>query len=337
MTADFRSDTFTIPTQGMLEAMFSAQVGDDVWEEDPTVKQLESRMARDFGLDFGLFCPSGTMANQIALRIHTRPQDEVICDWFSHIHHYEAGGPASNSNLSLKLIQTDRGILSAELIESAINPEDVHFPPSRLVVLENTCNKGGGYSYELEDVKAIKDLCLRGGLFLHLDGARVFNAIISKGYSTMEIGSHLDSISICLSKGLGCPIGTVLLINGEEKYKEAKRVRKAFGGGMRQAGYLAAAGLYALDHQIDRLSEDHERARQIGDILKKSSLCTELKEIETNIVIFKSARPAPETIEDLKNQGILVAGMGNDWIRFVTYLGIEDEHIEALSNAVKAR
>lgn len=331
MIADFRSDTLTIPTREMLNSMMAARVGDDVWEEDPTVIELEKKMAAMFGMETGLFCPSGTMANQIAIRIHTRQQDEVICDYFSHINHYEAGGPASNSQVSLKLVKTEKGILSANDISKAINPVDVHFPPSRLVVLENTCNKGGGYSYAFEGLREIREISHQKDLTIHIDGARIFNATTSQGYSPLEIGRICDSISICLSKGLGCPVGTVLLFKDKEQLFFAKRVRKAFGGGMRQAGYLAAAGLFALENNIDRLEEDHRRAKEIGKIISKQGFCEDIKEVETNIVLFRSNIGSSEFIQKLKNKGILVAGMGDEWIRFVTYLGIEDDHIQYFS------
>ncbi len=331
MIADFRSDTLTIPTREMLNSMMAARVGDDVWEEDPTVIELEEQMAAMFGMEAGLFCPSGTMANQIAIRIHTRQQDEVICDYYSHINHYEAGGPASNSQVSLKLVKTEKGILSANDIAKAMNPVDVHFPPSRLVVLENTCNKGGGYSYSSEDLREIREISHQKDLAIHIDGARIFNATTSQGYSPLEIGGICDSLSICLSKGLGCPVGTVLLFKDREQLFFAKRVRKAFGGGMRQAGYLAAAGLFALENNIDRLEEDHRRAKEIGKIISKQGFCENIKEVETNIVLFKSNIGSSELIQKLKDKGILVAGMGDEWIRFVTYLGIEDDHIQYFS------
>ncbi len=330
MVADFRSDTLTKPSRGMLDAMLNAEVGDDVWESDPTVKELESKTATLFGMRAALFCPSGTMANQIAIRLFTQPQDEVICDSQSHIYHYESAGPASNSGVALKLIQSQRGIIDARQIEKSINPKDVHFPPSRLVVLENTCNKGGGYSYELDNIREISELCTSRSLSLHMDGARAFNAIVSKGYSSEQLGSHLDSISICLSKGLGCPVGTVLVIKDPELLFKAKRIRKAFGGGMRQSGYLAAAGIYALENNIERLTEDHENAKTLWKGLKEYGLSKEAPEPETNILIFTpgSKWNREELIKELERLGVLSVPMGDDHIRLVTHLDVGTSHID---------
>jgi threonine aldolase len=338
MIADFRSDTLTKPTSGMLERMMAAEVGDDVWEEDPTVRELENRLAAEFGMGAGIFCPSGTMANQIAIRLLTSPQDEVICASLSHIYHYEAGGTASNSLVSLKLIPSEKGILSPDEIRENINPRDVHFPTSRLLVLENTCNKGGGYSYSQEELESITSMCRENKLLVYMDGARVYNAIISRGYDSMQVAQGLDSISVCLSKGLGCPVGTVLLIKDPELLFNAKRVRKAFGGGMRQAGYLAAAGLYAIENNITRLSDDHENAKKLGKLLSNSDFCEEVKEVETNIVLFKTKEGIDKLtiIKNLEEQGVLCAPMGKDWIRFVTHLGIDREAMshteEVISN-----
>ncbi|KAI9549128.1 hypothetical protein GHT06_007556 [Daphnia sinensis] len=246
----------------MKAAMFEAPVGDDVFGEDPTVNALEEKIAQLFGMEAGIFCPSGTMTNQIAIRLHTRPQTEVICHQYSHIYLYEGGGIMSNSLASVKLLSGDLGKITAAQVAESINPDDVHAPETTLVSLENTMNKGGGSIYKLDEIKPIHDLCREKGIKLHLDGARLFNALVESGESPSEWGAHFDTISICLSKGLGCPVGSVLL-GTKEAIKRAKKIRKVFGGGMRQAGILAAAGIYALDHHVERLKEDHAKAREI--------------------------------------------------------------------------
>ena len=247
----------------MLDAMFHAHVGDDVFEEDETVNALENKMAGLFGMEAGLFCPSGTMTNQIAIKCHTQPMDEVITDETAHVYRYEGGGIAFNSGASVRLLYGDRGRLTPELIEPHINPENIHYPKSSLIVLENTVNRGGGSYYILDEIEPIYHLARLKGLSLHLDGARIFNALTETGDEPGEYGRLFDSISVCLSKGLGAPIGSVLLGN-EETIKKARRIRKLLGGGMRQAGYLAAAGIYALDNNIERLKTDHHHAREIG-------------------------------------------------------------------------
>lgn len=330
MTIDLRSDTLTRPTKAMLDAMFTAQVGDDVFGEDPTVNALQEKTAALFGMEAGLFCPSGTMANQIAIRTHTQPQDEVICDKRSHIYLYEGGGLMSNSGISVKLLEGNRGILTPEMIQDNINPDDIHFPISRLVSLENTCNKGGGSYYTLPQIAAISAVCKKNGLGLHLDGARVFNALCATGEDAREYGKYFDTISVCLSKGLGAPIGSVVL-GSKEKIRKALRVRKVMGGGMRQAGFLAAAGLYALTHHIERLKEDHQRAQIIGQALAKSSKVLEVMPVDTNIIIFqpdKKWKTNSETLQYLAEKGIKGAAFGADYIRFVTHLDITDEMLE---------
>ena len=259
MIIDLRSDTITIPTKGMLNAMMSANVGDDVWEEDYTVKELESKLASIFGMEAGLFCPSGTMTNQIAIRVHTKLGDQVVCNKLSHIYNYEGGGIASNSGASVKLLEGDSGKLSLNQIKSSVNPDDPHYPKTKLVSLENTVNKGGGVCYSMESIFDISHFCRNNNLAFHLDGARIFNALVKTNQDPLNYGKSFDSISVCLSKGLGAPIGSILLGSQDFIY-EAKRVRKSLGGGMRQVGYLAAAGIYALDNHIKRLQEDHKRA-----------------------------------------------------------------------------
>ena len=329
---DLRSDTITIPTPEMLEYMFNAKVGDDVWEEDETVKDLESYIASLFAQEAALFCPSGTMTNQIAIRVHTKMGDELICDKLSHIYNYEGGGIASNSGVSVKLVDGDFGRISLSQLKNNINPDDVHFPRTRLVCLENTVNKGGGVCYDYNNMKAISNYCQNNNLILHLDGARIFNALVAKSDSASEYGKLFDSISVCLSKGLGAPIGSVLV--GKSSFiKEAKRVRKSFGGGMRQVGYIAAAGKYALQHHINRLGDDHDRARLIGEKLQTLDYVENLRPIETNIVLFDITA---SYIQIFKNQLVLhnikASFMGDRTVRFVTNLGFCDKQLEILLN-----
>src|SRR5579864_5962773 len=266
MTVDLRSDTVTKPTAGMLDAMFSAKVGDDVFGEDETVNELEEKAAAIFGMEAGIFCPSGTMTNQIGIKCFTQPLDELITDQTSHVYRYEGGGIAFNSSVSTRLLNGCRGIITAEMILPEINAENIHYPHTSLVVLENTVNKGGGSCYTLDDIKPIAALCYEKKLKLHLDGARIFNALINTGDKAIDYGKYFDGISVCLSKGLGAPVGSVFLAN-KETIKYARRIRKVFGGGMRQAGFLAAAGIYALDHHVDRLKIDHAHAQILSETL----------------------------------------------------------------------
>ena len=284
LTIDLRSDTLTQPTAGMRDAMFSAPLGDDVFGEDPTVNTLETKIAVLFGMEAALFCPSGTMTNQIAIRLHTGPQKEVICHQYSHIYLYEGGGIMANSMASVKLLTGDLGKITASQVAESINPDDVHAPETTLVSLENTMNKGGGSIYTLDEIAPIHALCKEKGIKLHLDGARLFNALVETGESPADWGAQFDTISICLSKGLGCPIGSVLL-GTKVDIKRAKKVRKVFGGGMRQAGFLAAAGIYALDHQVERLKEDHHRARVLGQFLVQAPHVAEVPVSYTHLTL----------------------------------------------------
>lgn len=334
MLIDLRSDTVTRPTAGMKEAMFAAPVGDDVFGEDPTVNALEEKIARLFGMEAGMFCPSGTMTNQIAIRLHTRIQTEVICHQYSHIYLYEGGGIMANSLASVKLLTGDLGKITAAQIAESINPDDVHAPETTLVSLENTMNKGGGSIYTLDEIKPIHALCKEKGLKLHLDGARLFNALVETRESPADWGANFDTISICLSKGLGCPIGSVLL-GTKIEIKRARKVRKAFGGGMRQAGILAAAGIYALDHQIDRLKEDHARARALGEILRKQSFVTETLPVSTNIVIAKLEGIIPEELlKKLAEKNIKAVKFGKDLVRFVTHHDFGDAELEEFGKRI---
>ncbi|ARK13233.1 GntG family PLP-dependent aldolase [Fibrella sp. ES10-3-2-2] len=333
---DLRSDTLTRPTPAMLAAMMAAPVGDDVFGEDPTVNALEQKAARLFGMEAALFCPSGTMTNQLAIRTHVRPGDEVICDQISHIYLYEGGGIAVNALASVALLAGERGKLTPELIAPAINnPNDVHRPITRLVSLENTVNKGGGCYYTLPELAAIRQLCDEHGLALHLDGARLFNALVETGDAPEAYGRVFDSISICLSKGLGCPVGS-LLVGSAAFITQARRFRKLMGGGWRQAGFLAAAGIYALDHHIERLKVDHSRARQIGHILANQPEVAEVLPVETNIVIVRLVDGITNTdyLAKLNEQGILAVAFGPQLVRFVTHLDLTDDDVTLFEQSV---
>ena len=333
MIIDLRSDTVTKPTKGMLEAMMLARVGDDVYKEDPTVVALEERLASMFGKPKALFFPTGTMANQTAIKLHTQPGDQVICDSNAHIYHYEGGGASFNSGVSCKLVNGERGMFTAEQVEAAINPPDFyHSPRTALVEIENTANRGGGSCWDFEALKKIRKVCDAHDLGYHLDGARIWNALVAKPYTAKDYGSVFDTISVCLSKGLGCPVGSVL-IGDEVIMQNALRIRKILGGGMRQVGYLAAAGLYALDHHIDRLADDHLRAKEIATILSDLSFVKKVEPVETNIIIFELSDKSLEIqfLNDLKAQGIILSGMGNGKLRIVTHLDYtQDMHAQFL-------
>jgi threonine aldolase len=329
MKADFRSDTITKPTSKMLEFMMKAPVGDDVFSEDPSINHLEAMMAEMFGMEAGIFCPSGTMTNQIAIKCHTQPGDEVICDKNSHIYFYEGGGISFNSSASVKLLDGDRGRVTAQQVKEGINPDDIHRPVSKLVSLENTCNRGGGSCYDFNEFLEIKKVCIENKLMLHLDGARIFNAIVAQNENPKDYGDCFDSISVCLSKGLGAPVGSVLLGN-KDFIKKAKRIRKVMGGGMRQAGYLAAAGIYALDHHIERLQEDHTHALMIEDALRAKPFVDQVLPVETNIVIASFHAPyTPQLfMEAMKKEDILMYQISPNQIRMVVHLDISSALVE---------
>ena len=332
---DLRSDTVTKPTFGMLQAMMGAEVGDDVLGEDPTVNALEKKAAEMFGMEAGLFCPSGTMTNQIAIKLHTQPGTEVICDQKSHIYNYEGGGIAFNSGASVRLLQGPRGILNPEMIEQNINPDDIHFPPTSLVSLENTVNKGGGSIYLLEQIAAISEVCKAHQIPLHLDGARVFNALLATGEDAKMYGKYFETVSVCLSKGLGVPVGSVL-VGSKEQMKKGRRIRKVFGGGMRQAGYLAAAGLYALENNIERLKEDQARAKEIGNVLAGMPYVGQVEPVDTNIVLFSlKGLTTGDFLSKLAAHHIKAAAFGPGSIRMVTHLDFTDEMLERLLKALK--
>ncbi len=336
MIIDLRSDTVTKPTSGMLEAMFSAQVGDDVFEDDPTVNALEDKAAKLFGMEKALFCASGTMTNQIAINVHCKAGDEVICDQNSHIYLYEGGGTMANSHTSVRLLNGDRGRITANDVSDNINPDNLHYPITRMVSLENTMNKGGGAIYDFDEIKKIRKVCDENGLILHLDGARLANAIVETSQTFADFGAVFDSISLCLSKGLGAPVGSLLL--GTTAFiKQSKRVRKRFGGGWRQAGFLAAAGIYALDNHIDRLKEDHARAKELSEIISTKPEIIDIMPVETNIVIFQLAKGllSVDYVEMLKQKGILAATFGKDKVRLVTHLDFTDEHLEGFRRVIQ--
>lgn len=337
MIIDFRSDTVTKPSQAMLDAMMTAKVGDDVFGEDPSINELEKLSADMFGMEAGLFCPSGTMTNQIAIKCHTQPGDEVICDEDSHIYQYEGGGIAFNAASSVKLLHGDRGRINAEQVKAAINHDDDHKANTSLVCIENTSNRGGGSCYDFNEIKKIKQVCRENDLAFHLDGARLWNAMVAKNETTTQYGESFDSISICLSKGLGCPVGSVL-VGKKDLIKKARRIRKVFGGGMRQAGFMAAAGLYALQHNIDRLKEDHDHAKRIGEIVAKASITKALLPIETNIIIFETigTATAPGIVEKLKQKNILCYAIASDRIRFVVHLDITEKMVDKTIEIIKA-
>ncbi len=336
MIIDLRSDTVTKPSKLMLEAMMNAQVGDDVFGDDPTVIELENKAAAMFGLEAGLFCLSGTQTNQLGIKAQTQSGQEVICDKYSHIYLYEGGGLATNSQLSVALLDGNRGRISAEQVKAAINnPEDIHRPITSLVSVENTMNKGGGSIYEMEELYKIKDVCKENDLIFHLDGARIFNAIVAKNQNSAEYGQIFDSISICLSKGLGCPVGSVLL-GSKAMIKKARRLRKAMGGGWRQAGFLAAAGIYALENNIERLKSDHIRAQKIGQLLENQPFAESIYPIDTNIVIFKLIDSISENefVLKAKEEGLLCVAFGKNLVRFVTHLDFTDEHLNEFEQVV---
>ena len=337
MIIDLISDTVTRPTKGMLDAMMNAQVGDDVFKSDPTINLLQKKAAEMFGMEDALFFPSGTMANQTAIKLHTQPGDKLFCDKWAHVYQYEGGGAAFNSGVTCKLIDGDRGMFSAEQLQvAAAGRSDIHVPYSRLVCIENTTNKGGGACWDFEELIKIKQVCVENNLDYHLDGARLFNALVAKNESPAQYGELFDTISICLSKGLGAPIGSILL-GSKEHIEKALRIRKLFGGAMRQAGFLAAAAIYALDHHVDRLAEDHKKAKQIETILNTLSYVKKVEPVETNIIIFyvKDEMNPDTFISKMSEKNILLTPMGDGKIRIVTHLDFNDDMLEILLRELK--
>ena len=336
MKINLISDTVTKPTPEMLEYMMNAEVGDDVFKQDPTVNALEERVAKLFGKQKALFFPSGSMANQAAIKLHTQPSDQVICDKFAHIYNYEAGGASFNSGVSCKLIDGDKGMFTAAQVKEAINPNAFYYSQTSLVAIENTTNKGGGACWDFNELEKIKEVCDEHKLGYHLDGARLWNALVAKQETAKQYGSLFDTISVCFSKGLGCPVGS-MLIGDEAIMEHAIRVRKLFGGNMRQIGYLAAAADYALDNHIDRLVDDHKRAQQLGVALENSPLVKKVEPIETNIVIFNVADGVDENefVNKLAEKYILLISMGEGKLRMVTHLDFTDAMLEKTLDEIR--
>ncbi|MDB2350278.1 beta-eliminating lyase-related protein [Flavobacteriaceae bacterium] len=338
MIVDLRSDTVTLPSKDMLEFMMSSNVGDDVYGEDPTVNLLQSKVAAIFGKEVGMFFPSGTMANQTAIKLHTNPGEQVICDKYSHIYNYEGGGASFNSGVSFKLINGERGMFTSEQAVNSINSKDFyHSPLTSLIAIENTTNKGGGACWDNKELIKINKIAKSNNLGMHLDGARIWNAMVRTGDNPIEIGKNFDTISVCLSKGLGCPIGSVL-IGDKNIMSNALRIRKILGGGMRQAGYLANAGLYALENNINRLANDHKKASEIGEVLAKSKFVKSVEKIETNIVIFELNNEINEVsfINKLNELNIKLISMGSNKLRLVTHLNYNNDHHEYFISSIKS-
>ena len=332
------SDTVTKPTKGMLEAMMNAEVGDDVFKSDPTVNKLQEKIADLFGMEAALFFPSGTMANQAAIKLHTQPGDKMFCDKWAHVYNYEGGGPAFNAGVTSYLIDGNRGMFTASQLSEAVSGSrsDIHVPFSRLVALENTTNKGGGACWSFEEILKIRKVCTENNLAFHLDGARLFNAMVAKNETPKQYGEVFDTISICLSKGLGAPVGSVLL-GTKEHMEKALRIRKLFGGAMRQAGYLAAAGIYALDNHVERLAIDHTRAKILGTVLQNCPLIKNVEPIETNIVIFNVIDTINENdfISRMNDAGIGLISMGSGKLRMVTHLDFTESMLESVVHTIE--
>ncbi|MCU0442129.1 MAG: low-specificity L-threonine aldolase [Bacteroidia bacterium] len=337
MKIDLRSDTLTKPTAHMLEAMMAASVGDDVYGEDESVNALQKHVANLFGKEAALFCPSGTMANQIAIKLHTQPGDELICADQSHVYKYEGGGVAFHSGVQVKLLQAERGRLAPDAVVEAINPNDPHFPTTKLVCVENTFNRGGGSCYSLEELQALYAVCKQNQLHMHIDGARIWNAMVAKGYTAEQVGKCTDTIAVCLSKGLGAPIGS-LVVGSTQAITQAKRLRKLFGGGMRQAGFLAAAGMYALAHQYERIATDHAHAQLIGETLQACLPQAQLLPVETNIIIvsFEHAETADHFKTYLQTQNVIVGSISPKAIRMVFHLDIHETDVHTLQSIIQS-
>ena len=333
---DLRSDTVTKPSKKMKTFMMDASLGDDVFQDDPTVRELEDKTAKMFGHQAGLFCSSGTMTNQIALMVYLRPGDEVICSSEAHIYNYEGGGIARNSGASARLINRDSGIVYLEEIIDNINPDDIHYPVTSLVALENTINRGGGICYPIAEIERISKFCKSKSIPLHLDGARLFNALVKTGVKSNHIGPLFDSISICFSKGLGAPVGSVL-VGSKEFIHKARRVRKVIGGGMRQVGMLAAAGIYALENNIERLAIDHHHADLLAEALSNCSWIDKVMDVETNIVIgyMKESFQNANFVDKLQELGVSIVSFGKGRIRMVTHLDISKKDIEKVISLLK--
>ncbi|MAU58663.1 MAG: threonine aldolase [Flavobacteriaceae bacterium] len=340
MIVNLISDTVTKPSKEMLHAMINAEVGDDVFKEDPSVNKLEEMIAKMFNKTSALFFPSGTMTNQVAIKINTEPGDELICDHYSHVYNYEGGGASFNSGVSCKLIEGDRGRIFSKQIQKNINkPDFYHSPKTSLVCLENTTNKGGGAIYDFNEIKKIRNLCDKHNLGLHLDGARLWNALVETNETAKDYGNIFDTISLCFSKGLGCPVGSIL-VGSEEKINKALRIRKVLGGGMRQSGYLASAAIFAIENQIDDLKNDHIKAKEIESVLKNLNFIKKVEPVSTNIIIFSLIDEVDETyfINKMKENNILIISLGEDKLRIVTHRDYTDfQHDYFLSTIQKIK
>ena len=335
---DLRSDTVTRPTAAMLAAMAAARVGDDVYGEDETVNALQAKAATSFGVEAALFFPSGTMANQVGVKIHTQPGDEVLCGETAHIYRFEGGGIAVHSGCSVRLLQGPNGRYTADTVRRNLNnAADAHQPRTRLVAIENTVNLSGGVCWELAEIDRIREVCTAHGLAMHLDGARLYNALVARNESPADYGRRFDTISVCLSKGLGAPVGS-LLLGSSALIGAAHRWRKVMGGGMRQAGYLAAAGLYALEHHVDRLKLDHDRARAVGALLGAQPYVADLVPVETNIVIFRLAAgvATDHFLRHLAAADVRAATIGDGLVRFVFHLDVAEDDVEVIHKALQS-
>lgn len=336
MEINLISDTITKPTPEMLNYMMKARVGDDVYKQDGSTNELEIAVAELFGMEAALFFPSGTMANQVAIKLHTQPGDHLICDKSSHINMFEGGGIAVHSGVSCALVDGDRGRITAEqVLENYNDPTNFHLPTTKLVCLENTTNLGGGACYELNEIDRIREVCNQKGLKLHLDGARLWNALVAKSQHPSQFGALFNTISVCFSKGLGAPVGSVLL-GSKEEIKKAIRIRKLMGGGMRQTGYLAAAALFALKNNVGRLQRDHFRAKQIEGVLSKKIWIKEVLPVQTNIVVFRLHEVAQNKtlLDKLKQKNIAISEMGGGWLRMVTHLDYREVMHEYVMEAL---
>ncbi len=334
---DLRSDTVTRPSNEMRQAMAAAEVGDDVFGDDPTVKQLEQYVAELFQRPASLYVPSGTMGNQISLKAQTEPGWELLCDRDCHVVNYEVAGPAVHSGLLVNLLTTERGMVTADMVRNNIRPINLHCPLTKIVTLENTHNRHGGTVLPLDEIKRVREVCDEFGLILHLDGARIWNAHVATGISLAELTAPFDSVSVCLSKGLGAPVGSMIL-GSEEFIEKCRRVRKLFGGGMRQAGIIAAGGLYAVKHNIERLAEDHANARYLAEEMNRMPLFSvDLSRVETNIVLIDIAEPesADSVLARMKEVGVWAVPFGPQRIRMVTHLDVSKADCEEAIGRVR--
>lgn len=333
---DLRSDTVTRPTEAMRKAMYDAEVGDDVFKEDPTVNKLEQFAADLLGKEAALYVSSGVMGNQICLNILTNPGDEVICERDAHIFNYESGSPAALSGIQLFPIDGSYGIISPEQVEPHIRPSSAYYMPrTKVIEVENTHNRAGGTIWPIENIIALKEIAKKYNLYFHLDGARIWNASVATGISVKEYASHFDTISCCLSKGLGAPVGSIIA-GTKDFIKEAYRVRKAWGGGMRQAGVIAAAGLYALENNIERLKEDHEKAKYLADRINANpNLEIDMKAVQTNILLFRPKNiSVEEGIKRCKDKGLLLSVGKVDLIRAIAHLDVSFDDIKKAADII---